>query len=87
MQNLKLSIHCCIILSKTVNNKNKSEREVLKMSPKELQYVDDALSHEQFLKCQCETTAQKLSSAELKNFVSLLATQHQEIFGKLFSTL
>ncbi len=57
------------------------------MSPKELQYVDDALSHEQFLKCQCETTAQKLSNADLKNFVTLLATEHQEIFGKLFSTL
>ena len=57
------------------------------MSPKELQYVDDALSHEQFLKCQCENTAQRLSNADLKNFVTLLATEHQELFGKLFSTL
>jgi hypothetical protein len=57
------------------------------MSPKELQYVDDALSHEQFLKCLCENTAQRLSNADLKNFVTLLASEHQELFGKLFSTL
>lgn len=57
------------------------------MSPKELQYVDDALSHEQFLKCQCENTAQRLSNADLKNFVTQLANDHQELFGKLFSTL
>lgn len=57
------------------------------MSPKELQYVDDALSHEQFLKAQCENTAQRLSNADLKSFVALLASEHQEIFGKLFSTL
>lgn len=57
------------------------------MSPKELQYVDDALSHEQFLKSQCENTAQRLSNQDLKNFVTQLATEHQEIFGKFFSTL
>lgn len=57
------------------------------MSPKELQYVDDALSHEQFLKSQCENTAQRLSDANLKSFVNQLATEHQEIFGKLFSKL
>lgn len=57
------------------------------MSPKELQYVDDALSHEQFLKCQCENTAQRLSNEDLKNFVTNLASEHQAIFGKLFSTL
>ena len=69
-------------------NTNKSKREVfINMTPKELQYVDDALSHEQFLKCQCENTAQRLNNADLKNFVTLLASEHQEIFGKLFSTL
>ena len=57
------------------------------MSPKELQYVDDALSHEQFLKLQCENTAQRLSNQDLKNFVNQLATEHQEIFGKLYSKL
>ena len=57
------------------------------MSPKELQYVDDALSHEQFLKCQCENTAQRLNNEDLRNFVICLASEHQTIFGKLFSTL
>ncbi len=57
------------------------------MSPKELQYVDDALSHEQFLKLQCENTSQRLANTDLQNFVNQLATKHEEIFGKLYSTL
>ena len=36
------------------------------MSPKELNYVDDALGHEKFLKTQCQEAIQNLQDAELK---------------------
>jgi hypothetical protein len=43
------------------------------MSEKELLYLEDALTHEQFLQKQCTECASKLSDPELKNFVSTLA--------------
>ena len=42
------------------------------MSPKELLYIEDALGHEQFLKTQCQDTANNLQDGELKNYVSQL---------------
>lgn len=57
------------------------------MTEKELLYVDDALSHAQFLKQQCDESASKLSDAELKNFVSSLSSEHQSVFGSFFGLL
>ena len=37
------------------------------MSPKELNYVEDALSHEKFLKAQCQEAIQNLQDPALKN--------------------
>lgn len=54
------------------------------MSPKELMYIEDALSHEQFLAAQCQQAAQSLQNPELKNYVSQLAQQHQQLFNKLY---
>ena len=54
------------------------------MSPKELMYIEDALSHEQFLAVQCQQAAQSLQNPELKNYVSQLAQQHQQLFNKLY---
>ena len=54
------------------------------MSPKELMYIEDALSHEQFLAAQCQQAAQSLRNPELKNYVSQLAQQHQQLFNKLY---
>ena len=54
------------------------------MSPKELMYIEDALSHEQFLAEQCRQAAQALQNPELRQYVSQLANQHQQLFGKLY---
>ena len=39
------------------------------MSPKELNYIEDALGHEQFLKTQCQEAIQNLQDPTLKNQV------------------
>ena len=54
------------------------------MSPKELMYIEDALSHEQFLAAQCQQAAESLQNPELKNYASQLAKQHQQLFNKLY---
>ena len=54
------------------------------MSPKELMYIEDALSHEAFLKTQCQQAAQALQNPELKQYANQLAQQHQQLFQKLY---
>ena len=39
------------------------------MSPKELDYIEDALGHEKFLKTQCQEAIQNLQDPALKNQV------------------
>ena len=50
------------------------------MSPKELQYIEDALGHEQFLQTQCQEAQRQLTDPELKHCVSQMLYKHQEIF-------
>ena len=57
------------------------------MSEKELLYLEDALTHEQFLQQQCTECASKLSDPELKNFVSGLAASHGELFKSFYNAL
>ena len=54
------------------------------MSPKELMYIEDALSHEQFMVAQCRQAEQALQNPALKQCVSQLASQHQQLFQKLY---
>lgn len=54
------------------------------MSPKELQYIEDALGHEQFLKSQCQQAMSQLTDPELKSTVNQLLAKHQEIFGRFY---
>ncbi len=54
------------------------------MSPKELQYIEDALGHEQFLTTQCQEAAQQLTDPELKNCVNQLLTKHRELFNRFY---
>lgn len=54
------------------------------MSPKELTYIEDALSHENFLKTQCQEISQKLQDAELKQDVQQLVEKHQQIFDNFY---
>ena len=54
------------------------------MSPKELMYIQDALSHEQFLATQCQQAAQALQNPELRSYVNQLANEHKQLFQKLY---
>lgn len=55
------------------------------MSPKELLYIEDALGHEQFLKTQCQDTANNLQDGVLKNYVSQLVMKHDELFKQFYN--
>jgi len=57
------------------------------MSPKELLYIEDALSHEEHMYKACESTASQLQDADLKNFVSQLASKHRQNFTQLYQLL
>ena len=54
------------------------------MSPKELQYIEDALGHEQFLKSQCQQAAGQLTDPELRNTVNQMLAKHQELFSRFY---
>lgn len=55
------------------------------MSPKELNYVEDALSHEKFLKTQCQDAIQNLQDPALKNQVQQMTQKHQQIFDNFYN--
>ncbi len=57
------------------------------MSPKELLYIEDALGHEKFLKTQCQNAAQNIKDMELKNYVTQLATKHDELFKQFYNLI
>lgn len=55
------------------------------MSPKELNYVEDALGHEQILKTQCEDAMKNLQDPELKSCVQEISQKHQQIFDSFYN--
>lgn len=57
------------------------------MSPKELSYIEDALSHERFLRTQCQDAVNKLQDPELKNCVEQLSQKHQQIFDNFYNLI
>lgn len=54
------------------------------MSPKELNYVEDALGHEKFLKTQCQEAITNLQDQELKSCVQQLTQKHEQIFNNFY---
>ena len=54
------------------------------MSPKELSYIEDALTHEQFLKKQCDEAMKCLNDSQLISCVQELKATHQQIFDSLY---
>ena len=60
-------------------------REVSDMSPKELQYIEDALGHEHFLTSQCQQAVSQLTDPELKDCVNQLLAKHRQLFGRFFN--
>lgn len=54
------------------------------MSPKELSYLEDALTHEQFLKNQCDEAMKSLTDSQLISCVQELKETHQQIFDNFY---
>lgn len=57
------------------------------MSPKELQYIEDALGQEEQMKTACADFASQLQDPELKNFVQTLCSKHIQTFERLYGLL
>lgn len=57
------------------------------MSPKELLYIEDALGHEQQIKCLCTDSANKIQDPELKNLISSITSRHTECFNRFYGLL
>ena len=55
------------------------------MTPKEILYVEDALSHAQFLAQQSEKAADMLSDESLKQQVRQLNERNRQIFSQFYS--
>ena len=55
------------------------------MSPKELDYIEDALGHEKFLKTQCQEAIQNVHDPALKNQVQQMEQKHQQIFDNFYN--
>ena len=58
------------------------------MSPKELNYIEDALGHEQFLMNQCQEAIQNLQDPALKNNQynpRKQSQKHKQIFDSFYN--
>ena len=62
-------------------------KEGIIMTPKELLYIEDALSHGEFIRTQCDDCAIKLQDASLKNFATQLCKQNKDLFNKFVQTV
>ena len=54
------------------------------MSPKDLMYIEDALSHVKFLQTKCNETASALQDTELKTAVTAMAAKQNELFSRFY---
>ena len=55
------------------------------MTPKEILYVEDALSHAQFLTQQAQNAVNSLQDAALRQQAQQLVTKNQQIFRQFYS--
>lgn len=55
------------------------------MSNKELLYIEDSLSHAEFLTARCRDAASQLKDPSLKAEVEGLQKRYSEIFSKFYS--
>ena len=60
---------------------------MIKLTSKELLYVEDALGHENFMKSCSTKTANQLSDATLSDYMKELEQKHTELFNKFLNLL
>ena len=57
------------------------------MTSKELLYIEDALSHETFMKSCTQKASTQLQDTTLSAYMAELTSKHSEIFNSLFNLL
>ena len=57
------------------------------MTTKELQYVEDALSHASYFQTACADAAAKIKDTELKTCIEQIGNKHRQIFGSFYELL
>ena len=57
------------------------------MTSKELLYIEDALSHESFMKSCAQKASTQLQDTTLSAYMAELTTKHTEIFNSFFNLL
>ena len=77
-------MHIFCIIAKA---KNTVIQGGIKMTSKELLYVEDALGHEQYFQTQFKEISDQIQDGELKDFSKQCADKHKEIFGKFYNLL
>ena len=55
------------------------------MSPKELLYIEDALTHAQFLQQQCTNAANQVQDPHLNQCLTTMAEKHRQTFQSFIS--
>jgi len=59
--------------------------EVIFLTPKEVLYLDDALSHAQFMAKQCRDAAQQLQDPTLRQTAQTMADLHSKVYSQFYS--
>ena len=57
------------------------------MTAKELLYVEDALSREQYFQSKCKEVISSMQDGELKMCVEQMSQRHQHIFQSIYRLL
>lgn len=57
------------------------------MTNKELLYVEDALSHEEFMQTCAQNTSAQLQDAQLADYTKQLQDKHNKIYNKFLNLL
>lgn len=57
------------------------------MTPKEVLYVEDALSHAQFMTKQCRNAVNQLQDPTLKQTAQTMADLHSKLYTQFYSLI
>ena len=57
------------------------------MSPKELSYIEDTLSHLEEVNALCQSVANDVNTSEFKNLATTVASQHKQIYQRMMGLI
>ena len=55
------------------------------MSPKELLYIEDALSQIKFMKEKCDAAKKEITDANLKKLIDKVSKKNQKMFDSIYA--